>query len=262
LHAAAAMTAVCIAVTAASCFDAPLPVEARGGGPVFTVVGPAVQRSISDFVSAQGTFVSAPGAPVTFCFPNTGCAVGFFSPSQNRATFVDYAGLADAFIRQSSGGTVSLGTGFSGSVTERPLADGRAEVTVVLLTDNALTWVVDGLDLADGTFLFGNHPADVLRGAPPALGSAQLLLKFINSAPGAPLPNIPQLAFFPEPGQESLQVGFRAGSSGVLHAAFGVSEGTSGRMTVTQTGLFMAGFHGAVADGFPAEYVNLKVVGR
>jgi hypothetical protein len=263
LHPAATMMTVCIAVIAASCRDASLPVEARGGGPVFAAVGPAVQRPISDFVSAQSTFVSAPGAPVTYCLPNGGgCAVGFFSPSQNRATLVDYAGLADAWIRRASGGSVSLGTRFSGSVTERPLADGRAEVSVVLLTDNALTWVVDGLDLADGTLLFGNRPADVLGGATAALGSAHLLLKFINSAPGAPLPNIPQLAFFPEPGQEVLQVGFRANIPGPLRAAFGVPEGTPGRMTVTQTGLFMTGFHGAVADGFPAEYVNLKVVGR
>jgi hypothetical protein len=31
---------------------------------------------------------------------------------------------------------------------------------------------------------------------------------------------------------------------------------------VTRTGLFMAGFRGAVGDGFPAERISLMPVGR
>lgn len=45
-------------------------------------------------------------------------------------------------------------------MVERPLADGRAEVTVILHTKNALTWVVDGDDFANGELLFGHRVPD------------------------------------------------------------------------------------------------------
>jgi hypothetical protein len=50
---------------------------------------------------------------------------------------VDYAGLADAFLGH------PLGTRVDGAVMERPLANGQAEVRVMLFSDRANTWVVD-----------------------------------------------------------------------------------------------------------------------
>ncbi len=37
---------------------------------------------------------------------------------------------------------------------------------------------------------------------------------------------------------------------------------TTTTMMTTQTGLFMAGFHAAVGDGFPAEHIKLREVGK
>ena len=50
-------------------------------------------------------------------------------------------------------------------------------------------------------------------------------------------------------------------AAGTLREAFGVQDGTPGRLTCTQTGLFFTNFQGATADGFPVESIDLRVVG-
>ncbi len=231
----------------------------------------AQQRPIEEFVEAQGTFCLD---FETFCEGDPPCDlfvppienfIAFFDPAADVCASVDYAGLADKWITEESGGEVSFGTEFSGSVTERPLKDGRAEVRVILRTTNALTSVVDGddCDFAEGDLLFGHLASDVLDDeADAALGQSHLELVFINTAPGADLPDFIQLLFCPEEGQEFVFVGFRATAHGTLREAFGVEDGTPGRMQTTQTGVFMAGFHGAVGDAFPAEHIKLRVVGK
>lgn len=218
--------------------------------------GPATIRPIEDFVDQQGTY----------CIPDNGGCFLFVPPIENfigwsdyaneRGASVDYAGLADDYL----GGI--LGTAFSGTVIERPLPDGRAHVHVILKTKNALTWVVDDPeDFANGELLFGNRAGE----GEPALGESFLEVKFINTAPGAPLPDLIQLAFSPEAGQELLFIAIRARAKGELHELFGVQEGTPGRATVVQTGLiykYDEDSNAAVADGFPVERVDLKVVGR
>src|SRR5207247_1922277 len=102
------------------------------------------------------------------------------------------------------------------------------EVTVVLHTRNALTWVIAGdgmgnFDFADGTLLFGARVPDVVLGEDPSLGNSTLTVKFLNTAPGAPLPDLLQLAAFPEPGQELKAISIRAQADGELRAAFGVA---------------------------------------
>jgi hypothetical protein len=145
----------------------------------------------------------------------------------------------------------------SGSVTERPLADGRAEVHVRLHTSNALTWVAEG-DF-NGPLLFGRRLAacgEQPPGTEAALGSSLLHVTFINTAPGAPLPDLIQLLYFPEEGQETIKLSFHGQAGGSL------ADGTPGRVEVTQTGLFMTAWKGATADGFPAERINLHAVGQ
>jgi hypothetical protein len=171
---------------------------------------------------------------------------------------MDYAGLADAYLQ--SQGAASLGTTMAGTVRERPLRDGRAEVKVNLHTKNALSWANDCCDFAAGVLLFGSRATDVLAGSAPALGECFLDFVFINTAPGAPLPDLLQVAFLPEPGQELRTLSFRGTASGPLHAAFGVAEGTPGRLVITQTGIFFTSFQGATADGFPAERVDLHAL--
>jgi hypothetical protein len=88
---------------------------------------------------------------------------------------------------------------------------------------------------------------------------------FINTAPGAPLPDI-QVAFGngpAQPGQELVAIAITASGSGQLHALAGVPEGTPGRIHVIQTGLFLRGSgQGATADNYPVESITLRPVGH
>jgi hypothetical protein len=177
--------------------------------------------------------------------------------AKERSVSVDYAGLADDYAAG------ILGTQTTGTVTERPLSDGRAEIHVRLHTKNALTWVVDDPADFNEPLLFGYRAPDLVPdGQEPALGESFLDVKFINTAPGDPLPDLIQLVVAPQAGQELVFLAFRARANGPLRGLFGVEDGTPGRVTVVQTGLFMTPFRGAVADGFPVERIELHVVGQ
>src|SRR5438552_1542215 len=98
----------------------------------------AAQRPITDFTSRQGTYCLKPDSSgnvdcAASGYNGTGCALfvppqpnvgGWIDPTTAIFTLVDYAGLADKLLNG------ALGTTLDGSVTEVPLADGRAEVTV------------------------------------------------------------------------------------------------------------------------------------
>jgi hypothetical protein len=98
--------------------------------------GPAVQRPISDFLDAQGTTMvfNAP-VPDQLGWANNPDLSN--KPPFQFALF-DYAGLANDYLI--SHRYPSLGTTTDGTITERPLADGRAEVHVILHTTNALAF--------------------------------------------------------------------------------------------------------------------------
>jgi hypothetical protein len=216
-----------------------------------------VQRPIEDFVEVQGTFCIGVEPDCWFIIDPLPNFVGWCSYAPDRCASVDYAGVVDDYW----GGP--FGTTMRGKVTERPLPDGRAEVNVRLHTANALTWVVEGDDF-NNTVLFGQRftvKPDDWAGA--ALGESLLQVKFINSAPGAPLPDLIQLFFFPEEDQEILFVSFKARADGTLREAFGVPDGTPGRVQVTQTGLYMTNSAQAPDGSFwPVELINLMVVGH
>lgn len=279
------VTAVFLAVTGASmtgCDPGILPsdgdqlqafsFEGQSGKDSLRAGGRAIQRPIEDFVEAQGTFCldfntgcEKEEPPCDLFVPPVENFFAWFDPiTEINCASVDYAGLADKWITEESGGDVSFGTEFSGSVTERPLEDGRAEVRVILRTTNALVWVMDEDCDVESPLLFGHRAPEVLDGVEAALGQSHLQVVFINTAPGADLPDLIQLVFCPEenPDQELLFIAIRATADGPLGEAFGVEDGTPGRMQLTQTGLFMSGFHGAVEDAFPAELIRLRVVGR
>jgi hypothetical protein len=217
------------------------------------------QLHINDFLAAQGS--------TNGFIPPIPDFIGWADNPQTHFASVDYAGLANGYLIRE--GYPSLGTKTSGTVTERSLNDGsgRAEVSVVLHTTKALTWVVAlPADLATDPLDFGYRPVELLANAAlrPALGRSELAAVFTNTAPGDPLPDLVD-AFILEnalPGQEWRSLKFRATADGALRSPFGVADGTPGRLTVTQTGLFDVGAYGADFDGFPAERVELRVVGR
>ncbi len=235
----------------------------------------AGQRPISQFTSRQGAYClkfdvsgnvdcSASGYGGTSCelfVPPQPNVNGWVEPSTLRFVLVDYAGLANAIV----GG--AFGTTLDGSINEVPLADGRAEVSVYLHTKNAFTWASDISTSFPGPTLFGHRLDEVIAGGDYALGESYLNLTFKNSEPGAPLPDLIQLIFCPEPGQELESIAFRARANGTLRAAFGVADGTAGRLEVTQTGLVAiagtANSNSRVAlDAFPAEKIIIQPTGK
>src|SRR5262249_17393544 len=168
-------------------------------------------RPIQDFVDAQGTYCLDDGTGICLLFvPPVENYVGWTDPGNNLSMSVDYAGLANAFYDD------AFGTRFRGTVSERRLADGRAEVTVVLQTTSALTYVLRGTDIdyATAPLLFGARPTPNGLQGRPALANCELRLVFINTAPGAPLPDLIQLVNDPAAGQEVRAVGFRAVANG------------------------------------------------
>ena len=89
-----------------------------------------------------------------------------------------------------------------------------------------------------------------------ALASGKIEVEFILPYPGAPLPDFTSISSF-------LSLSARIKGDGPLRAAFGVEEGTSGKLLVSQTGLFNTSGHGkGVADSFPAELVNVFRAGH
>jgi hypothetical protein len=242
----------------------------------------ATIRPIEDFIDRQGTYCldinfngayvveivdrdfvgdCPTGSPPILFVPPIANFIGNSDPDTERSASVDFAGLADYWAEG------AFGTTFAGQVIERPLADGRALVQVILHTDNALTWVVDGFDFK-GPLLFGNRAPEIVeQGAEAALGKSNWRVKFINTAPGADLSDMIQLFFFPEEGQELLSTQTNNQAKGPLKELFGVSDGTPGRTHVVQVGLIGNPQCGAdspstVANCFPAEKIKLQVVGQ
>src|SRR5207245_6569686 len=108
--------------------------------------------------------------------PNVG---GWIDPKTAVFTLVDYAGLADSLL----GG--ALGTTLDGSVTEVPLPDGRAEVTVLLHTQNALTWASDVSASFPGPLMFSHLLTEVINGQDADMGLSLVQLTFKITTNGA-----------------------------------------------------------------------------
>ena len=236
------------------------------------------QRPLSDFLTTQGS-----NYPTDFKYvppdPNFLGWGTIFPDDANRGWLkkssvidfagVDYAGLA----------TEAYAPGkypeFSGTITERPLPDGRAEVTIMLHTTGANAWVIE-LDLnfdlleqiANKPTLFGHRPRDVANGAGQALADTYLHVKYIGPA-NQPIPDLVRLTDFqnPLPHYEVTFIQFIVTAKGPLTIAYGVPENTPGKCSIVETGLFKTS--GKVSsksrvayDIYPVENINLQVVGK
>ncbi len=232
--------------------------------PRFAVGQQATQRPIEDFVEAQGTlcfdntcFDVGQGNFCILFVPPVLNFIGWTDPPDCEGVSIDYAGLADEWITEQDE-DASFGTEFSGSVTERPLQDGRTLVKVVLRTTNALVWAFEdcGFDFGGAPTTFGHRAPAVLDGASAALGSSLLRVTFITSAaPGDDLPDLLQIAICPEAGQEFVSLSFVATASGEFTEDSDFPAGTAAVLHTTQTGLF-----GAIV--FPVEKIDIVPVGQ
>ena len=213
----------------------------------------AWQRPISDWVEAQQAFLD-PTIPVELQ------VISWFEPGSNENYLGDMDGRVAMWVAANGG--PSLMPRLSGKITERLLADGRAEVLVNLRFDSAITYgwrdENDFIDFPEGPELFGHRASEIVAGAPATLGRGVFSIRFIHTDPGGPLPELARLVFEPQPGEELLSVSFGASAFGPLREASGWAEGTPGRASTQQVGLFVA----STPDGFPVEWVHYRPVGR
>lgn len=227
--------------------------------------GPATHLPLSAFLSTQGSqSIFIPPVPDYWGWtaPPPGVKTPASSYVGGNSASCDYAGLANEWLIEN--GYPDLGTSFSGSVTTRPLSDGRILVHVELHTANALTFGMritapDFGDFATDPLIFGARAQDVLAGATPGIGHCHASFAWKQS-PG------PLLDFnhpFGDPGFEFVSLSFRGNAKGPLTALAGYGpDGTPGHLIISQTGIFRTTFMGATADAFPAEFVEVRATGK
>ena len=201
----------------------------------------AEQVPIDDFIAAQQV-----GPPTTW--------TPWVDPATNQWVYFDAFGT---FNQRYS---LDLGTSFDGRVTIRPLADGRAQVSVVLHTRNGLCWGFRGSPVP-ANLVFGNRPSVVQGGATPALGDAVTRVEFTMPSPDAPLPDFFEIGTEDYPLESMAAV---VNCDGEFRAASGYPDGTRAKARTTQTGLYDTGrkVDCAVEDCFPAEKVEFWPVGK
>jgi hypothetical protein len=198
-----------------------------------------VYRPLADFLRAQ-----------EFRFVGW---VWWDAKAANRGMFVDHWGTHREYLASLG---IKPGTTVTGTVTERPLADGRAEITVVVHAKNAIAWATrgaKGYELGDDEpLLFGYLPEEIAASPvlTPALAEAQSRFVFTIEAPGAAIPDLAAANFHNKgsyPWFELRTASIRATAFGSLRAAFGVPEGTPGKATLIQV---------------PGELIRLEAVGQ
>ena len=235
------------------------------------------QRSITEFINAQGTFCApeAWGVPPGAIVVN-GCII-YVPPVANFGGWgtlkttswcpvgiplasVDYAGLANDYIVSQGG--ASLNTTFSGSVSEHSNSDGTGDVTVNLNTKNALAWggcdpngSPSGFDFATATLMFGNQAPAILGAATPALANSQLQIKFSEPQVGARMPDFLEIGVTPGYNLESEK--FHAEADGPLQSAYGVPGGTAGHLVITETGTLHSKGKALQGYGFTADKIQI-----
>jgi len=236
---------------------APAPVAEAGSG---TTV-----RPISDFLDAQVLLMPGLGAGVDWSSEDHEGNLEYLAR-------IDFVGVINRDQLEAAG-IGSLGTTFEGNVTESVQADGRTLVNVKLRGSNVFCLV--GRLGNGGAF----WPQNRMWGQPAGLVpsqytlddidtvSVQFDLRFLtNDPPGSELPQIRQLLFNPEEGQEVLQNRIEAHGKGRLRANFGVADGTPGQLTMTMKGIWNASFdEGATnfrRDPWPVGRIDLRPVGN
>ena len=223
--------------------------------------GAVLQRPIGDFIIAQGTQPVPPGFTASF--------IGWLGRMGPHA---DISGIMTLYYAGLDAAAVGLpAPEISGTVTERPLANGTTNVKVSLRTRNELAYVHNcGAPTPDnncpaGAVVFGLTPAEAATNpGGAAYGSSLFEVEYnVARAPGTPMEDLMQLFFGGLPYDSlPLFVGFTGSANGRLRAASGCAEGTVGRASTTQTGLILAGIHngfsGALVDAFPAEWLEIR----
>lgn len=236
--------------------------------------GKLVKRDLQEWLDAQGSVVhpQLPKTPRLFAWTNDPDINGDgLDDGPRYIMWYDYAGV---LARETSYGGGALGpASIDGTVTERAVGDGMAEVTVSVKLNRALIWVTtfakDPTTLpadwfrVSGPTVFGHRESEIEAnpGLEPAWANIHFTATFLNEV-GA---DMPDLRIASAAGRWlSFQVVLNA--TGPLTEAYGVPEGTPGALhwgkpgTLTVPANENAG-NGA-ASGFPNDEFHLFPVGR
>jgi hypothetical protein len=217
----------------------------------------ARQRPIEEFVDAQGTYCGGPLVNYPGCKAEgpIGNLIAFqkYVAGYRRFVRVDFPALTDRYL--ASEGLPTLGTTYYGSITEQPLPDGTAHVSVRLHTQNAPAWlrynvwndndqngVWSAGDTLGATFwAWGANAAQLATGSAPSLLDVEFKIVFINPAMGAPMPDLFQFYFDPVYVGKRLYLSITAKGAGELAAdaaALGLGEpGDPADLRLHQVGL-------------------------
>jgi hypothetical protein len=231
--------------------SAPIVAPADQGASVGSVnrLSKVTQRDIGDFLSTQVTWIVWTGP----------------APDFPLLLGADFTGVINNTLH------LGLPSTFDGTISEKALSDGTAEVKLSLRAHNVLTFV---LRISDMALLFGGTPPYIFdfpgwenlntpewqhANGTLTLGDATFEITFINSAPGAPIPDI--IAIITS-GTVS-KVNFNSSAFGPLTAAAGLGpDGTAGHAWTNQVGRFTI-MHGHLAiDGCAVENIRLQAVGH
>ena len=222
-------------------------------------------RPISDFLDQQVLLAPGFGAGVDWASEAKDGSLEYLAR-------IDFVGVINKYQLEAAGHG-SLGTSFTGNVTESVQNDGRTLVQVNLHGKNVFCLI--GRFGNGGVF----WPDNRMWGQPAGLVPSQFTvadldtvdvhftLKFLtNDPPGSDLPQIRQLLFFPEEGQEVLQNLIQASGKGHLRYGFGVPDGTPGQLSMTMRGIWNASFEDDATsikrDPWPVSRIDLRPTGN
>jgi hypothetical protein len=140
-------------------------------------------------------------------------------------------------------------------------------VTVDVHTHNALGWAINwdpnGPDsqFNSAPLLFGARVLDVAGGKAPALGDSHMIWAFVNSAPGAAIPDLVYAFHCGCIETDSLSI--EASIAGLLHGPE-FTEGATGRLHIQEIGLILRYKPnvGPLSDAFPLEAIDLTPLGH
>ena len=190
---------------------------------------------------------------------------GWSTPLSDPAHFayVDYPGVVAKYLAREEG--IRIPTKVHGAVLERKLPDGRAEITVRMITTNALTWIVKlDFDLTQDPLDFGYRPDELIadRSLRPALAHSVLEWVFRMDQPGLPLPDIGLVSYGDPPPGQLLSYDFRARAFGAVREEFNgdVPDGTRGTAKIVNTGEGLDN-PDCGDECFPEEVIEIKPLG-
>ena len=177
--------------------------------------------------------------------------VAFTDTVHDLGISFDYAGLSDDPLMG------ALGTTFSGTISEQTVEDGSVIVTVHLHTSNALVYVIpfDPDQLGEPVRREPAALRDASVGRPGGRGTRarrQQLHSRVHQRRAWPShPGLRAAALRPGSGQAILVFTFQGSATGQF------PDGRPGKVHVIEQAILDHGFHGALSDGFPAEFINL-----